>query len=162
MLGPLLLGHLFDTVGRRPMITMSYVVSGVLLIGTGLLFNAGALSAITLTACWVVVFFFASAGASAAYLTGSEIFPMETRAMALAFFYAVGTGIGGVTGPALFGKLVETEKEVNVFSGYLIGAVLMIAAGIAEWFIGVEAAGTSLEDVAKPLTAHEEEAEAPA
>jgi MFS family permease len=127
-----------------------------------LLFNAGALSATTLTACWVVVFFFASAGASAAYLTGSEIFPMETRAMALAFFYAVGTGIGGVTGPALFGKLVETEKEVNVMYGYLLGAVLMIAAGVAEWFIGVEAAGKSLEDVAKPLTADEDEAEAPA
>jgi MFS family permease len=121
----------------------------VLLIGTGL------------TACWVVVFFFASAGASAAYLTGSEIFPMETRAMALAFFHAVGTGVGGVTGPALFGKLVETGKEVNVFYGYLLGAVLMIAAGVAEWFIGVEAAGRSLEDVASPLTA-EEEAEAPA
>jgi MFS family permease len=92
----------------------------------------------------VVVFFFASAGASAAYLTGSEILPMETRAMALAFFYAVGTGIGGVTGPAL------------------IGAALMIAAGVAEWFIGVEAAGRSLEDVARPLTAHDEEAEATA
>ena len=105
----------------------------------------------------MVVFFFASAGASAAYLTGSEIFPMATRAMALAFFYAVGTGIGGVTGPALFAKLVETGKEVNVFYGYLIGAVLMIAAGIAEWFIGVEAAGRSLEDVARPLTAEEDE-----
>ena len=162
LLGPVLLGRLFDSVGRRPMITLCYVLSGLLLIGTGLLFNAGALSAATLTACWVVVFFFASAGASAAYLTGSEIFPMETRAMALAFFYAVGTGIGGVTGPALFGKLVETEKEVNVMYGYLLGAVLMIAAGIAEWFIGVEAAGRSLEDVAKPLTAHEEEAETPA
>jgi MFS family permease len=162
LLGPLLLGHLFDTVGRRPMITLCYVLSGVLLVGTGLLFNAGVLSAVTLTACWVVVFFFASAGASAAYLTGSEIFPMETRAMALAFFYAVGTGIGGVTGPALFGKLVETGKEVNVFYGYLIGAALMIAAGVAEWFIGVEAAGRSLEDVAKPLTAHDEEAEATA
>jgi MFS family permease len=162
LLGPLLLGRLFDSVGRKPMITLCYVASGVLLIGTGLLFNAGALSATTLTACWVVVFFFASAGASAAYLTGSEIFPMETRAMALAFFYAVGTGIGGVTGPLLFGKLVETEKEVNVFYGYLLGAALMIAAGIAEWFIGVEAAGKSLEEVAKPLTAHEEEAETPA
>jgi MFS family permease len=126
------------------MITLCYTLSGVLLIGTGLLFNAGTLSATTLTACWVVVFFFASAGASAAYLTGSEIFPMETRAMALAFFYAVGTGIGGVTGPAL------------------IGAALMIAAGVAEWFIGVEAAGRSLEDVARPLTAHDEEAEATA
>ena len=120
-----------------------------------------------------MVFFFASAGASAAYLTGSEIFPMETRAMALApsmansigstraialaFFYAVGTGIGGVTGPLLFGKLVETEQEINVFYGYLLGAVLMIAAGIAEWFIGVEAAGKSLEDVARPLTAEEDE-----
>jgi MFS family permease len=157
LLGPLLLGRLFDTVGRRPMITLCYVLSGVLLIGTGVLFNAGALSAATLTACWVVVFFFASAGASAAYLTGSEIFPMETRAMALAFFYAVGTGVGGVTGPLLFGKLVETEKAVNVFYGYLIGAALMIAAGILEWFIGVEAAGKSLEDVARPLTAEEEE-----
>jgi MFS family permease len=141
------------------MITLCYTLSGVLLIGTGLLFNAGVLSATTLTACWVVVFFFASAGASAAYLTGSEIFPMETRAMALAFFYAVGTGIGGVTGPALFAKLVETGKEVNVFYGYLLGAALMIAAGVAEWFIGVEAAGKSLEDVARPLTAHEEEGE---
>ncbi len=120
------------------------------------------LAAVILTACWMVVFFFASAGASAAYLTGSEIFPMETRAMALAFFYAVGTGIGGVTGPALFGKLVETGKEVNVFYGYLIGAALMIAAGVAEWLIGVEAAGRSLEDVARPLTAHDEEAEATA
>jgi MFS family permease len=137
LLGPLLLGRLFDSVGRRPMITLCYVLSGLLLIGTGLLFNAQVLSATTLTVCWVVVFFFASAGASAAYLTGSEIFPMETRAMALAFFYAVGTGIGGVTGPALF--------------------------GIAEWFIGVEAAGKSLEEVAGPLTAEEDEgAEAPA
>jgi MFS family permease len=159
LLGPVLLGRLFDTVGRRPMITLCYVLSGLLLVGTGLLFNAGALTATTLTACWVVVFFFASAGASAAYLTGSEIFPMETRAMALAFFYAVGTGVGGVTGPALFGKLVETGEEVNVFYGYTIGAVLMIAAGVAEWFIGVEAAGRSLEDVARPLTAEEEGAE---
>jgi MFS family permease len=86
---------------------------------------------------------------------------METRAMALAFFYAVGIGIGGVTGPALFGKLVETGKEINVFWGYLIGAILMIGAGIAEWLVGVEAAGRSLEDVARPLTA-EEDAEAPA
>jgi MFS family permease len=157
LLGPVLLGRLFDSVGRRPMITLCYVLSGVLLIGTGFLFNAGALSAATLTACWVVVFFFASAGASAAYLTGSEIFPMETRAMAPAFFYAVGTGVGGVTGPALFGKLVETEKEINVFYGYLLGAALMIIAGVLEWFIGVEAAGKSLEDVARPLTAEEEE-----
>jgi MFS family permease len=108
-------------------------------------------------ACLGALVFFALAGANAAYLTGSEIFPVETRAMALAFFYAVGTGVGWVTGPALFGKLVETEKEINVFYGYLIGAVLMIAAGIAEWFIGVEAAGRFLEDVARPLTAEEDE-----
>jgi MFS family permease len=156
LLGPVLLGKLFDSVGRRPMITLCYVLSGVLLIGTGVLFNAGALSATTLTACWVVVFFFASAGASAAYLTGSEIFPMETRAMALAFFYAVGTGIGGVTGPALFGKLVETEN-----GGQRL--LRLPARGRADdgrrgpgVFIGVEAAGKSLEDVARPLTAEEE------
>jgi MFS family permease len=142
------------------MITLCYVASGVLLIGTGLLFNAGVLSAMTLTACWMVVFFFASAGASAAYLTGSEIFPMETRAMALAFFYAVGTGIGGVTGPALFGKLVESGKEVNVFYGYVIASVVMIAAGVAEWLLGVDAEGKSLEDIAAPLTAEEAKAEA--
>jgi MFS family permease len=157
LLGPLLLGRLFDSVGRRSMITLCYVLSGGAADRHRAAVQRGALTATTLTACWVVVFFFASAGASAAYLTGSEIFPMETRAMALAFFYAVGTGIGGVTGPALFGKLVETGKEVNVFYGYLVGAVLMIAAGIAEWFIGVEAAGGSLEDVARPLTAEEEE-----
>jgi MFS family permease len=160
VLGPVLLSHLFDTVGRRVMITLCYVVSGVLLIGTGLLFNAGVLSAMTLTACWMVVFFFASAGASAAYLTGSEIFPMETRAMALAFFYAVGTGVGGVVGPALFGKLVETGKEVNVFYGYLIASVVMIAAGVIEWLLGVDAERRSLEDVAAPLTAEEAKAEA--
>ena len=97
--------------------------------------------------------------ASAAYLTGSEIFPMETRAMALAFFYAVGTGIGGVIGPALFGKLVETGKEVNVFYGYLIASAVMIAAGVAEWLLGVDAERRSLEDVAKPLTAEEAETE---
>jgi MFS family permease len=159
VLGPVLLAHLFDTVGRRVMITLCYVASGVLLIGTGLLFNAGVLSAVTLTACWMVVFFFASAGASAAYLTGSEIFPMETRAMALAFFYAVGTGIGGVTGPALFGKLVETGKEVNVFYGYLLASLVMIAGGVAEWLLGVDAEQKPLEEVARPLTAEEAEAE---
>jgi MFS family permease len=149
-----------QTVGRRKMITLCYVASGVLLIGTGLLFNAGVLSAMTLTACWMVVFFFASAGASAAYLTGSEIFPMETRAMALAFFYAVGTGIGGVIGPALFGKLVESGEEVNVFYGYLIASVVMIAAGAAEWLLGVDAERRSLEDIAAPLTAEEAKVEA--
>ena len=109
-LGPLLLGKFFDTVGRRVMITLTYVLSGLLLILTGVLFNNGSLSATTLTAMWCVVFFFASAGASAAYLTVSEIFPMETRAMAIAFFYAVGTGLGGIVGPVYFGKLIESGR----------------------------------------------------
>jgi MFS family permease len=153
----------FKRYPRRTVLGLAlfiYVASGVLLIGTGLLFNARVLSAATLTACWMVVFFFASAGASAADLTGSEIFPMETRAMALAFFYAVGTGIGGVVGPALFGKLVETGKEVNVFYGYLIASAVMIAAGVAEWLLGVDAERKSLEDIAAPLTAEEARAEA--
>jgi MFS family permease len=158
-LGAFVLGRLFDTVGRRTMISASYILSGVLLIGTALLFRADVLSATTLTACWFVVFFFASAGASAAYLTVSEIFPMETRALAIAAFYAVGTGLGGVIGPALFGRLVESGELGNVAAGYFLGAGLMIAAGIVELLIGVEAAGRSLEDIARPLTAEEEHAE---
>ncbi|SEG65569.1 Predicted arabinose efflux permease, MFS family [Thermomonospora echinospora] len=153
--GAFLLSRLFDTIGRRPMIAGSYILSGVLLIGTGLLFQAGVLSATTLTACWFAVFFFASAGASAAYLTVSEIFPMETRAMAIAAFYAVGTGLGGVIGPALFGRLVETGELGAVAAGYFLGAGLMIAAGIVEIFLGVEAARRSLEDIARPLSAED-------
>ncbi len=151
-LGPFLLGHLFDTVGRRFMITLSYVGSGVLLVGTAIMFDAGLLDAFWLTACWMVVFFFASAGASAAYLTVSEIFPMETRAMAIAFFYAVGTGIGGIIGPILFGKLIEGGIH-DVVIGYYIGAGLMIAAGLVELFLGVDAEGKSLEEIASPLSA---------
>jgi MFS family permease len=156
--GPLVLGPLFDTVGRRVMITLSYVVSGLFLILTGVLFSNGTLDATTLTLAWCVVFFFASAGASAAYLTVSEIFPMETRAMAIAFFYAVGTGIGGIVGPLLFGKFIEAGKDM-VAVGYYIGAGLMIAAGIVEIFFGVDAAQRSLEDVAAPLTAQDAESE---
>jgi MFS family permease len=151
-LGPLLLGHLFDSVGRRFMITLSYVGSGVLLIGTALLFDAGALDAFWLTACWMVVFFFASAGASSAYLTVSEVFPMETRAMAIAFFYAIGTAIGGIIGPILFGHLIESGIHAVVV-GYYIGAGLMIAAGLVELFLGVDAEGKSLEEIAEPLSA---------
>jgi MFS family permease len=154
-LGAFALSRMFDTVGRRPMIAGSYILSGALLIGTGLLFRADLLSATTLTACWFAVFFFASAGASAAYLTVSEIFPMETRAMAIAAFYAVGTGLGGVIGPALFGRLVQTGEPGAVAAGYFLGAALMIAAGIVELFLGVEAARRSLEDVARPLSAEE-------
>ncbi|MGZ4589600.1 MAG: MFS transporter [Actinomycetes bacterium] len=157
-LGPLLLGKFFDTVGRRVMITLSYVLSGLLLILTGVLFNSGALSATTLTAMWCVVFFFASAGASAAYLTVSEIFPMETRAMAIALFYAIGTGIGGVIGPVYFGKLIEAGRDSVVF-GYYVGAGLMIAAGLVELVLGVDAAQRSLEDIATPLTAQDADEE---
>jgi MFS family permease len=150
--GALALGRLFDSVGRRTMISLSYIVSGLLLIGTGMLFRHGALSAVTLTACWCAVFFFASAGASAAYLTVSEIFPMETRAMAIAFFYAVGTALGGIIGPTLFGRLVESGKVSAVTDGYFLGAALMIVAGLVEIAIGVEAAGRSLEQIAPPLS----------
>ncbi len=154
-LGPLLLGRYFDTVGRRTMITMSYVVSGVGLLGVAWLFQADVLGATSLTVAWSVVFFFASAGASAAYLTVSEIFPMETRAMAIAVFYAVGTGLGGIIGPLLFGRLVDSGKVSAVAAGYVLGAVLMIAAGVVEWVLGVDAEGKRLEDIATPLSATE-------
>jgi len=155
-LGPLLLGKFFDTVGRRVMITMSYVVSGLLLILTSVLFSNGSLSATTLTMMWVAVFFFASAGASAAYLTVSEIFPMETRAMAIAFFYAIGTGIGGIIGPIYFGRLIEQGRD-GIATGYYVGAGLMIAAGLVEMFLGVDAEQRSLEDITTPLTAEEKD-----
>ncbi|NYI04132.1 MFS transporter [Allostreptomyces psammosilenae] len=150
--GPLVLGRLFDTVGRKVMITFSYVGSGVLLVGTAVLFQAEALNSVTLTVCWCLIFFLASAGASSAYLTVSEIFPMETRAMAIAFFYAVGTGLGGAIGPLLFGQLVESRQAAAVAGGYYLGASLMIAAGLVEAMIGVEAERRSLEDIAKPLS----------
>jgi MFS family permease len=118
------------------------------------LFSNGSLTATTLTALWCVVFFFASAGASAAYLTVSEIFPMETRAMAIAFFYAVGTGLGGIIGPVLFGKFIEQGRDQVAF-GYYLGAGLMIAAGLVAMFLAVNAEQRSLEDVAEPLTAQD-------
>jgi len=152
-LGPLVLGRLFDSVGRKPMIAGTYIVSGVLLVATAFLFRAGTWSAETQTAAWCVIFFFASAGASAAYLTVSEIFPMETRALAIAFFYAVGTAAGGITGPLLFGKLVESGSADQVFWGYILGAALMIVGGIVQAAIGVEAAQKDLEQIAKPLSA---------
>lgn len=149
--GPITLGHLFDRIGRKPMIAITYIGSGVLLVVTGFLFQAEILNAVTLTACWVVVFFLASCGASAAYLTVSEIFPMETRAMAIAFFYALGTAIGGVSGPLLFGNLIGGGFGA-VAMGYFLGAALMIIAGLFEVFMGVEAAGKSLEDIAQPIS----------
>ena len=158
-LGPLLLGRLFDSVGRKPMIAGTYILSGVLLAITAILFNNGTLTATTQTLAWCVIFFFASAGASSAYLTVSEIFPMETRAMAISFFYAVGTAIGGITGPLLFGKLIESGDETERHVRLPAGRGADVAAGIVEIFLGVEAAQKQLEDIAKPLTA--EDAEAP-
>ncbi|MCE0539607.1 MFS transporter [Kineosporia rhizophila] len=151
-LGPVILGPFFDTIGRRMMITLSYVLSSVFLVVTGILFQQEVFSAVTLTAAWCVVFFFASAGASSAYLTVSEIFPMETRAMAIAFFYAVGTGLGGIIGPLLFGRLVETESFSSVALGYYLGAGLMMVAGLMEWWLGVDAENRNLEDIASPLS----------
>jgi MFS family permease len=152
-LGPVLLGRLFDTVGRRVMITLTYVIAGAGLIFVGYLFQQNAISATELTVGWSVIFFFASAGASSAYLTVSEVFPMETRAMAIAFFYAVATGVGGIIGPALYGHNIASGNRTTVFYGYLLGAALMILGGLSEIWLGVDAEQKQLEDVATPLTA---------
>src|SRR3984893_4763807 len=150
-LGPLLLGRLFDTLGRRAMIAFTYGVSGVLLALSGYLFSIGALSAQSQTIAWMVIFFFASPAASSAYLTVSETFPLEVRALAIAMFYAVGTGVGGVAGPALFGALIDTGSRGSVFLGYLFGSFLMIAAAAIAWRYAVAAERRSLESVARPL-----------
>jgi MFS family permease len=150
-LGPIMLGRLFDTIGRRPMLAFTYAISGVLLMITGALFASDMLTAGELTAAWMVVFFFASAAASAAYLTVSETFPLEIRALAIAFFYAIGTGIGGTLGPWLFGVLIETGSRVSVLSGYLLGGLLMIAAAIIAAIWGVAAERKPLESVSPPL-----------
>jgi MFS family permease len=150
-LGPLVLGRLFDTLGRRAMITLTYAVSGVLLAITGYLFSIGALSAQSQTIAWMVIFFCASPAASAAYLTVSETFPLEVRALAIAFFYAVGTGIGGVAGPVLFGLLIDTGSRGSVFAGYLFGAGLMVAAAMIAWRYAIAAERRTLESVARPL-----------
>ncbi len=155
LLGPLVLGRLFDSVGRKPMIAGTYVLSGALLLLTGYLFEQHQLTATSRTVCWSVVFFFASAGVSAAYLTVSEVFPMETRALCIALFYAVGTGIGGIIGPQLFGPMVATGKTSQVFLALAIGAGLMIVGGLAEIAFGVRAERRPLEGIAKPITAVE-------
>jgi MFS family permease len=154
-LGPLLLGRLFDTLGRRTMIALTYGVSGVLLAVSGYLFSIGALSAQGQTIAWMVIFFFASPAASAAYLTVSETFPLEVRALAIALFYAIGTGIGGVVGPALFGALIDTGSRNSVFAGYLFGSALMIVAAAVAWRYAVAAERKSLESVARPLASVE-------
>ncbi|GLW05166.1 MFS transporter [Microtetraspora sp. NBRC 13810] len=154
-LGPLVLGPLFDTVGRVPMISGTYIGSGLLLFGTAWLFAQGMLTSFTLTLCWCVVLFFASAGASSAYLTVSEIFPMETRAMAIAFFYAIGTAVGGISGPLLFSGLVESGVPGDTALAFSVGAALMVAAGLVELFLGVRAERKGLEEIAAPLSVEE-------
>jgi MFS family permease len=151
--GPLLLGRLFDRVGRRPMIAGCYAIAGALMALSGYLFYLDVISAATQTALWVALFFFASAAASAAYLTVSEVFPMEIRAMAIALFYAVGTALGGITGPVVFGQLIGTGDRSALFVGYLAAAGLMIVAALVELALGVKAERRSLESIAAPLTA---------
>jgi MFS family permease len=154
--GPLVLGRLFDTWGRRPMITLTYGVSGVLLAISGYLFMIGVLDARTQTIAWMVIFFCASPAASAAYLTVSETFPLEVRALAIALFYAVGTGIGGVAGPAMFGALIDTGSRASVFAGYLLGATLMLAASAVAWRYCIAAERRTLESIAPPLASVEQ------
>jgi MFS family permease len=152
LLGPLTLGRLFDTVGRKPMIAGTYLLSGSLLVATAFLFKGGEFTAASFVIALMVIFFFASAGVSAAYLTVSEVFPLETRALCIAVFYAVGTGVGGIIGPLLFAHLIESGKTSHVFVGFMIGAVAMILGGIAELLFGVKAERQSLESIAQPLT----------
>ena len=152
VLGPLLLGHFFDTIGRKKMITVTDGLAGILLAFTGWLVHAGLLTAQTQTVAWTIIFFIASAAASSAYLTVSEIFPLEIRAMAIAIFYAIGTLAGGVGAPLLFGWIIGTGSTTALFVGYLVAAALMIFGEVVEAWIGVPAERRSLEDVAAPLS----------
>ena len=152
-LGPLVLGRAFDVVGRRPMIAFTYAASGALLLLTGALFARGMLTATTHTMMWSASFFFASAAASSAYLTVSEIFPLELRALAIALFYAVGTGTGGLVAPTLFGMLIESNSRAELFWGYALASVLMMGAALVVVRIGVAAERRSLEEIAPPLSA---------
>lgn len=149
-LGPLLLGRYFDTVGRKPMISLTYGISGLLLGLTGYLFWLGSLSLSTHMLIWSSIFFFASAGASAAYLTVSEVFPMEIRAMAIAFFFVVAQG-AGIAAPWLYGIMIETSVT-SVFYGYLLGGAMMLLGAVIELWLGVKAEGRSLEQIAPPLS----------
>ena len=150
-LGPLLLGPLFDQIGRRLMITITYALSGTLIIVVGMLFKADMMTAQTQTMAWSLVFFFASAAASSAYLTVGECFPLEIRASAIAWFYALGTALGGIAGPIVFGRLVASGERGEVFVGYALGGSLMLAAAVVAVFLAVNAERRSLEDVAAPL-----------
>jgi MFS family permease len=151
--GPVLLGRLFDTLGRRTMITATYALAGILMAGVGYAFAHGWLDATQQTIAWTVIFFFASAAASSAYLTVGETFPLEVRAVAISVFYALGTAVGGIAGPTLFGALIQTGSRDEVMLGYLLGGGLMIGAAVVEAFLGVDAEKRSLEEVATPLSA---------
>lgn len=156
-LGPLVLGRLFDVLGRRKMITATYAISGLLLTGSGYLFAHGLLTVTTQTIAWMVIFFFASAAASSAYLTVSESFPLEIRALAIAVFYAFGTALGGIVGPVFFGHLIDTHQRGEVLTGYLVGSALMLGAAVIAAIWGVDAERKSLEHVAAPLSAVSDE-----
>lgn len=156
-LGPIFLGHLFDTVGRKPMIAGTYSVSAILLALTGWLFAEDLLTATTQTALWSVIFFFASAASSSAYLTVSEVFPLEMRGLAIALFYSVGTALGGTIAPWLFGRLIATESRMALFYGYLLASSLLAVAVVITLIFGVKAEGASLESIARPLTAGEDD-----
>jgi MFS family permease len=150
--GPLTIGRLFDTIGRKQMIAGTYILSGVLLAITAWMFDAGLLNAVTQTIAWCVIFFFASAGASAAYLTVSEIFPLEIRAQAIAIFFAIAQCFGAL-GPIFYGHLIGNGKDPSkLFIGYLIGAGIMVSGGVVEIALGIAAERKSLEDVASPLS----------
>jgi MFS family permease len=152
LLGPLTIGRLFDTVGRKKMISGTYLLSGVLLVGSAQLFKDGDLNATTQTLCWMVIFFFASAGASAGYLTASEVFPIEVRAQAIAVFFAIAQLFGSL-GSHLYGHLIGTGNDPNkLYVGYLIGAGAMILGGVIAIFFGVDAEGKPHEEVARPLS----------
>jgi MFS family permease len=151
-LGVAVLGHFFDTVGRKQMIAATYIASAAILIVTGYLFAIGSLTVFSQTALWTAIFFIASPAASSAYLTVSEIFPLETRALAIAFFYSLGTGAGGIVAPWLFGTLIGTGSAWAVFYGYLAAALLMLAAAVIEIVFGIAAERLSLEKIAEPLS----------
>ncbi|HEX6007629.1 MAG TPA: MFS transporter, partial [Burkholderiales bacterium] len=152
-LGPLVLGHLFDSIGRRTMIAATYALSGALLLFTGMLFVQETLSALMQTLMWSAIFFFASAAASSAYLTVSEVFPLELRALAIAIFFSVGTAAGGILAPWFFGLLIGTGSRTAVFFGYALGSSLMLLAALTAARYAVTAERTPLERVARPLSA---------
>ena len=157
LMGPLVLGPLFDSIGRKTMITLTYAVAGVLMAASGYAFQQGWLSAWEQTLAWTVIFFFASPAASAAYLTVGESFPLEMRAIAIALFYAFGTAIGGVAGPTLFGWLISSGQRTDIFWGFMLAAVLMLIAAATEWKLGFAAERKSLEEVSAPLSLEPED-----